>query len=179
MPRIKTTAELFEEEKKGEEQRQRGIAPMTLQPVKPVGKLTLEETEIPSPNKPKSELDVLNIDIEANYKEYLKLQTTLGEFDTTLSEIPDAMKPTVIANYNTAVNNLATWISQHLKLSTSGPIATVVGDIMKPFDDLAKLLGLGVDGGMAISASSCASSSLSCLCCCILIILMVVMEVLK
>ena len=95
------------EKKTGEEQRQRGISaikPVTLQPV---GKLTLEKSEeIPSPEKPMSELDLLNEGIETNYKEYLKLQKTLSEFDTSLSEIPDIMKPTIVANFNRGVNKL-------------------------------------------------------------------------
>ena len=102
MGRIKTTAELFEEEKKGEKQRQRGISP--IKPISPVGELTLEEVETPTPKMPKDPLDVLNEDIEKNYNEYLKLQKNLNEFDTTLSEIPEIMKPTVVANYNKAVN---------------------------------------------------------------------------
>ena len=61
------------------------------------GALTEEKEE-------ENPLDVLNESIEKNYKEYLKLQKTLGEFDTTLSEIPNAMKPTVIANFNKGVN---------------------------------------------------------------------------
>ena len=90
MGRIKTTAELFEEEKKGEEQRQRGISP--IKPISPVGELTLEETEEPTPKMPKGILDILNGDIEKNYSEYLKLQKTLTEFDTTLEGIPDSIK---------------------------------------------------------------------------------------
>ncbi|MHA1420355.1 MAG: hypothetical protein ACTSPO_15680, partial [Candidatus Heimdallarchaeaceae archaeon] len=65
---------------------------------------TKKETKPKEETKKESEeanpLDVLNENIETNYKEYLKLQKTLGEFDTTLSEIPESVKPTVIANYN-------------------------------------------------------------------------------
>ncbi|MBE3086924.1 MAG: hypothetical protein IMZ64_11995, partial [Bacteroidetes bacterium] len=109
MGRIKTTAELFEEEEKkpGWEQRMRGVSLPSEEEkkTKPVGELTLEKTEeVKIPEKPKGLLDVLNGNIEKNYTEYLNLQKNLTEFDTTLEGIPDSIKPSVIANYNKVVN---------------------------------------------------------------------------
>lgn len=83
-------------EKPGVSQRMRGIGEA---PKKTESKTTPKEEE------PKEDpLELLNESIEKNYKEYLKLQKNLTEFDTTLSEIPETMKPTIIANYNKAVN---------------------------------------------------------------------------
>jgi len=56
-------------------------------------------------------LDVLNESIEKNYKDYLKLQKNLTEFDTTLEGIPETIKPTIIANYNKEVNRFNSLIS--------------------------------------------------------------------
>ena len=53
--------------------------------------------------EPEDPLELLNTTIEKNYKDFLKTQKTLTEFDTTLSEIPEAIKPSVVANYNKEV----------------------------------------------------------------------------
>ena len=90
--------------------------------------------------------------------------------------------PSVLANnkeYTAAVNNFINTVEQIAKAANTGPIVAALGEIMKPFDDLAKMFALGADAGAIMCISSSGSSSLSCLCCCILIILMVFMEVLK
>jgi len=61
---------------------------------------------------PKDPLEILNETIEKNYKDFLKLQKNLTEFDTTLSEIPEAIKPSIIANYNTQVTRFNSLIGE-------------------------------------------------------------------
>ena len=109
MGRIVTTKELFEEEKPGWKNRMQGVSLPSEEEeekTKPVGELTLEKTEdIKIPEKPKNELDVLNESIEKNYKECLKLEKNLTEFDTTLEGIPPNIQPSIIANYNKEVTH--------------------------------------------------------------------------
>jgi len=61
---------------------------------------------------PKDPLELLNTTIEKNYKDFLKTQKSLAEFDTTLSEIPPAIKPSVVANYNKEVKRFNFLLSE-------------------------------------------------------------------
>ena len=67
------------------------------------GALTEEKEE-------ENPLDTLNESIEKNYKEYLKLEKNLSEFDTTLEGIPPNIQPSIIANYNKEVTHFNTLV---------------------------------------------------------------------
>ena len=100
---------MLKEPKAGVEQRMRGIGEIpTFKTPKPLSLENLTLVSLP----PDTELDILNDKIEGTYTEYLKLQKKIEEFDTSLSEIPNAMKPTIVANYNNAVNKFNSLIGE-------------------------------------------------------------------
>ena len=111
MGRIITLEEFEEKTKPGWEHRTQGDG-LAIKPLSPVGELTLEPIEEDEPpEKPKSYIDILNESIENNYQEYLKLQKSLEEFDTTLEGVPESIKPSIAANYNKVVNKFNSLIS--------------------------------------------------------------------
>ena len=93
----------------GWRERMKGIGEIpTFKTPKPLSLENLTLVSLPQ----ETELDILNDKIEGTYTEYLKLQKKIEEFDTSLSEIPNAMKPTIVANYNKAVNEFNSLIGE-------------------------------------------------------------------
>ena len=119
MRKIFKTQEIFDKEpeiiKKGKtmlkepgvKQRKRGIGEIPKTP-KPLDTKSLTLVSLPTG----TELEILDDKIEETYTEYLKLQTKIEGFDTSLSEIPNLMKPTVVANYNKMIKKHNSLLSE-------------------------------------------------------------------